>query len=260
LTRDPVLDLLGRVAAGEATPAEALKRLRWLPIEEVGGEDGVFARIDHHRAMRTGHPEVVYCPGKSVDHVVSICTRISERGAGFLATRADAAVMGALRSAFPAALVNEVGRIVHLKAPQDSIDADRGTVVIATGGTADMAVAEEAAVTAQALGNPIERLYDVGVAGLHRLLQNSDVLHRAAVIIAIAGMEGALPSVIGGLVAVPVIAVPTSAGYGSSLGGIAALLAMLNSCAAGVTVVNIDNGFGAACAASRINRVATRSQ
>jgi NCAIR mutase (PurE)-related protein len=257
---DRVLELLSRVAAGQESPAEALGRLSWLPMEEVDSGEGVFARLDHHRALRVGQPEVVYCPGKTVDQIVSICRRLADRGAGFLATRASSEVQDSLRAAFPTASIHERGRIVHLRGSEDpGTDATRGMIVVATGGTADLPVAEEAAVTAEALGNPVECLYDVGVAGLHRLLQNSSVLQRARVIIAVAGMEGALPSVIGGLVAVPVIAVPTSTGYGASFGGLAALLAMLNSCASGVTVVNIDNGFGAACAANRINHAGVRT-
>ncbi len=259
MTSDRILELLGRVAAGESSPAEALDRLSWLPVEDVSGENGVFARLDHHRSLRVGHPEVVYCPGKTVEQLLSICARFADRGAGFLATRADTEAFAALKTAFPEAAFNEIGRIVHLSGNDSGVDHTRGTIVIATGGTADLPVAEEAAVTARALGNPVEKLFDVGVAGLHRLLQNSDTLQRAAVIIAVAGMEGALPSVIGGLVAAPVIAVPTSSGYGASFGGLAALLAMLNSCAAGLVVVNIDNGFGAACAANRINQVRTRA-
>ncbi|MCI0435705.1 MAG: nickel pincer cofactor biosynthesis protein LarB [Gemmatimonadetes bacterium] len=253
---NPVLDLLQRVAAGDATPADAFQRLAWLPVEELGDESaapGVFARLDHHRAMRVGFPEVVFCPGKSVVQVIDICRRLERRERRFLATRADDAARQALAEAFPAAESNPIARTVWLNAPGSGPDERRSTILIATGGTADLPVAEEAAVTALALGNPIERLYDVGVAGLHRLLSSSEALERAGVVIAVAGMEGALPSVIGGLVAKPVIAVPTSTGYGASFGGIAALLAMLNSCASGVTVVNIDNGFGAACAANRIN-------
>jgi hypothetical protein len=260
---DRLLDLLERVAAGEATPAEAMQRLSWLPVEELGSgsgmQDTVFARIDHHRPLRVGIPEVVYCPGKTAVQVQDICTRLASRGSGFLATRADSSLRAALAAAFPSAEVSETGRIVHLPADDWAIDDSRGLVLVATAGTADLPVAEEAAVTARALGNPVERLYDVGVAGLHRLVQSSDLLDRAAVIIAVAGMEGALPSVIGGLVATPIIGVPTSTGYGASFGGIAALLAMLNSCSSGVTVVNIDNGFGAACAANRINRKPVRA-
>ena len=262
MSADLILELLRRVASGAATPADAFARLAWMPVEEVGGEagDGVFARLDHHRGLRLGFPEVVFCPGKSISQTVDICTRLAAQDGRFLATRADDAMRAALLSAFPAAIVNETARTVFFSRDARVPDPRRGPVLIATGGTADLAVAEEAAVTAAALGNPVERLYDVGVAGLHRLLSSSDALSRAAVVIAVAGMEGALPSVIGGLVAVPVIAVPTSAGYGASLGGLAALLAMLNSCASGVTVVNIDNGFGAACAANRINQAAVRDR
>ena len=258
-----ILELLQRVAAGAASPADAYTRLAWLPVEEVGhGEsgDGVFARLDHHRGLRLGFPEVVFCPGKSVAQAVDICTQLARQDGRFLATRADAGMRAALASAFPSSTVNEVARTVFFSRDEQTPDPRRGTVLVATAGTADLPVAEEASVTASALGNPVERLYDVGVAGLHRLLSSSAVLSRAAVVIAVAGMEGALPSVIGGLVAVPVIAVPTSAGYGASFGGLAALLSMLNSCAPGVTVVNIDNGFGAACAANRINQAAVRDR
>jgi len=269
-----ILDLLEQVAAGRATARAALERLAWLPVESVGDDAGAdpFARVDHHREVRLGFPEAVYCEGKTVEQIVEICTRLAHQSGRFLATRANTAVRNALATAFPDAEINELGRIVFLPRPADPARDDAavaagalprasggpGTVLVAAAGTADLPVAEEAAVTARAFGNPVERLYDVGVAGLHRLLQSSDALRRASVVIAVAGMDGALPSVIGGLVACPVIAVPTSTGYGASLGGIAALLAMLNSCASGVTVVNIDNGFGAACAATRIQRVLVR--
>ncbi len=263
--KEHILELLERVARGDATPADAWQRLAWLPIEEVRSrsaatEPSAFARIDHHRALRLGYPEVVYCPGKSVDQIVEICVRLAARDGRFLATRADEAARTALAAAFPTADVNELGRTVHYGNGMPPGEDRRGPILIATGGTADLPVAEEAAVTASALGNAVERLYDVGVAGLHRLLAATEALDRAAVIIAVAGMEGALPSVIGGLVRVPVIAVPTSTGYGTSFGGVAALLAMLNSCASGVTVVNIDNGFGAACAANRINLTAVHGR
>jgi NCAIR mutase (PurE)-related protein len=258
-----VLELLEQVAAGHTSAHAALESLAWLPVEAVGDDTGDgplhFARVDHHREVRLGFPEAVFCPGKTVPQVVEICHRLAQQSGGFLATRADDATRHALHQAFPRARVNDPGRIVHL-AHDDTTEPEPGrtTVLIAAAGTADLPVAEEAAVTAQAFGNPVERLYDVGVAGLHRLLQSPDSLRRAGIVIAVAGMDGALPSVIGGLVACPVIAVPTSTGYGAALGGIAALLAMLNSCASGVTVVNIDNGFGAACAATRINRSRAR--
>lgn len=212
-----------------------------------------FARLDHARAERIGFPEVVFCERKTVAQVVAICQQLAVVSGGFLATRADDATRSALAAVFPAAEVNELARTVYLRSaaePRQLI----GNILVATAGTGDIPVAEEAAVTLRAFGNPTEILYDVGVAGIHRLFREAETLGRASVIIVVAGMEGALASVVGGLVAVPVIAVPTSVGYGASFGGIAALLAMLNSCASGVTVVNIDNGFGAACAATRINQ------
>jgi len=212
-----------------------------------------FATIDHLRPITQGHQEVIFSPGKTVGQVVAIAERLDAAGGSFLATRVDAAQAAALTARFPRAEVNELGRIVYLPPDPEPAPTGRGTVLVCTAGTSDLAVAEEAAVTARALQNQVERLTDVGVAGIHRLLTQTDVLRAASVIIVVAGMEGALPSVVGGLVKVPVIAVPTSVGYGASFGGLAALLAMLNSCASGVTVVNIDNGFGAAAAASRIN-------
>ncbi|MGH7475035.1 MAG: nickel pincer cofactor biosynthesis protein LarB [Longimicrobiales bacterium] len=255
MTREALLRLLQAVSSGALTPGAAVERLAWLPIEEVGDDsiDAAIARIDHHRALRLGHPEVVYCPGKQPEHVVEICRRLAAQ-AGFLATRADQATRGLLADAFPDAEVNPIAHTVHLRGPERATPPVRGPVLVLSAGTADGAVAEEAAVTAAALGNPVERLYDVGVAGIHRLLSQTPALRRAAVAIVVAGMEGALPSVVGGLVACPVIAVPTSVGYGASFGGVTALLSMLTSCAAGITVVNIDNGFGAAFAASRINQ------
>ncbi len=212
-----------------------------------------FATIDHLRPVTQGHQEVIFCQGKTSAQVVAIAERLEEASGSFLATRAEAAHTEALAARFPRAEVNTLGRTVFLPPDPEPAPTGRGTVLICTAGTSDLAVAEEAAVTARALKNPVERLTDVGVAGIHRLLTQTDVLRSASVIIVVAGMEGALPSVVGGLVKVPVIAVPTSVGYGASFGGLAALLAMLNSCASGVTVVNIDNGFGAAEAASRIN-------
>ena len=260
--RARLLALLAEVAAGRASPAAALERMAWLPIEEVTARNGqdrehadaAFARVDHHRGVRNGFPEVVFCERKTVEQTVAICGRLAERGSGFLATRASAAQQDALVTAFPDANANEIGRTVWLRGDTPPEPKD-GVVLIMSAGTSDLPVAEEAAVTAEAFGNVVERLYDVGVAGLHRLLSQSAVFERARVLIVVAGMEGALPSVVGGLVRVPVIAVPTSVGYGASFGGIAALLSMLNSCAAGITVVNIDNGFGAACAATRITQI-----
>jgi NCAIR mutase (PurE)-related protein len=212
-----------------------------------------FATIDHLRPITQGHQEVIFCPGKTIGQVVAIAERLEAAGGSFLATRADPAQSEALAQRFPRAEVNALGRTVFLAPDPEPVPTGKGTILICTAGTSDLPVAEEAAVTARALSNTVERLTDVGVAGIHRLLSQTDVLRSAGVIIVVAGMEGALPSVVGGLVKVPVIAVPTSVGYGASFGGLAALLAMLNSCASGVTVVNIDNGFGAAAAASRIN-------
>ena len=240
--------LLADVAAGRLAPATALERLRHLPYEDLP-----FARIDHHRALRQGQPEVVFCEGKTLEQVVGICERLEAASGSFLGTRAGAATAEALLRRFPRAEWNRVARTVFLAEP-GAAPPSTGPVLVVSAGTSDLPVAEEAAVVAQAFGVRVERLVDVGVAGLHRLLAAADALHQARVVIVVAGMEGALPSVVGGLVAVPVIAVPTSVGYGASFGGLAALLGMLNSCAAGVTVVNIDNGFGAAAAASRICR------
>ncbi len=240
--------LLADVAAGRLAPAAALDRLRQLPFEDLS-----FARIDHHRALRQGQPEVVFCQGKTLEQVVAICERLEAATGSFLGTRASEPAAAALQARFPRMVWNELARTVLLAA-LDAPAAEGGPILVVSAGTSDLPVAEEAAVVAHAFGTRVERLVDVGVAGIHRLLAAADVLRQARVVIVVAGMEGALPSVVGGLVAVPVIAVPTSVGYGASFGGLAALLAMLNSCAAGVTVVNIDNGFGAAAAASRICR------
>jgi pyridinium-3,5-biscarboxylic acid mononucleotide synthase len=240
--------LLAEVAAGRLAPDAALERLRHLPFEDL-----TFARVDHHRALRQGHPEVVFCEGKTTEQVVAICERLAAMTGSFLGTRCTEAQAAALRRAFPATVWTPLARTVHLR-PDGSSDAPSrpGTILVVSAGTSDLPVAEEAAVVAEVFGHNVARLADVGVAGLHRLLASGERLHQADVIIVVAGMEGALPSVVGGMVSVPVIAVPTSVGYGASFGGLAALLGMLNSCAAGVTVVNIDNGFGAAAAASRI--------
>jgi pyridinium-3,5-biscarboxylic acid mononucleotide synthase len=240
--------LLADVAAGRLAPRLALERLRHLPFEDLP-----FARIDHHRALRQGQPEVVFCEGKTLDQVVAICERLEAATGSFLGTRASEAMADALRARFPRLEWSAMARTVHLRRP-DQPPPTAGPVLVVSAGTSDLPVAEEAAVVAEAFGTRVERLVDVGVAGLHRLLAANDILQRSRVVIVVAGMEGALPSVVGGMVAVPVIAVPTSVGYGASFGGLAALLGMLNSCAAGVTVVNIDNGFGAAAAASRICR------
>ena len=212
-----------------------------------------FASIDHLRPHTQGHAEVIFSSGKTTEQVVAIAERLHAAAGTFLATRADAAQAAELTARFPRAEYNALGRTVFLPPDPEPPATGRGSVLVVTAGTADLPVAEEAAVTLRAFHNTVARLTDVGVAGIHRILSQTAVLREAAAIIVVAGMEGALPSVVGGLVRVPVIAVPTSVGYGASFGGLAALLGMLNSCAAGVTVVNIDNGFGAAAAASRIN-------
>ena len=224
-------------------------------LRDVDGliERLAFASIDHLRPHTQGHQEVILCQGKTPDQVVGIAERLAAKSGSFLATRAEPEHRAALAARFPRADVNALGRVVFLPPDPEPEPTGRGSILVVTAGTADLPVAEEAAVTARAFGNRVERLTDVGVAGIHRILTQTDALRRAAVIIVVAGMEGALPSVVGGLVRGPVIAVPTSVGYGASFGGVAALLGMLNSCASGVTVVNIDNGFGAAAAASRIN-------
>ncbi len=246
MRRERVRALLESVAAGTLAPSAALDQLDVAPIEELS-----FATIDHHRALRQGQPEVVLAEGKTPEQVVEIAARIAERGDGVLVTRADADVRARLVERLPGAEASTLGRIVWLR-PADWAPLLPGSALVVTAGTGDLPVAEEAAVTATAFGCRVTRLTDVGVAGLHRLLARHAELAAATVVIVAAGMEGALPSVVGGLVRVPVIAVPTSVGYGASFGGVAALLGMLNSCAAGVTVVNIDNGFGAGVAAARI--------
>jgi NCAIR mutase (PurE)-related protein len=243
-------ELLDGVADGRVDSASALQQLveafRAQPYEDLG-----FARVDHHRSIRQGFPEVVLGLGKTPPQVAAIAKEIVSHGSTLLVTRASRDAFDAVRAVAPEAVYHEVARVVSLQ--QHDIAPGKGIIVIAAAGTADLPIAEEAAVTAELMGNRVERLYDVGVAGLHRLLGERETLAAARVIVVVAGMEGALPSVVAGLVSVPVIAVPTSIGYGASFGGIAALLGMLNSCASGVSVVNIDNGFGAAYAASLIN-------
>ena len=245
MTRDRVRALLERVASGEQTAASALEELARAPIETLD-----FATIDHHRGLRQGFAEVVFGSGKTPRQIVDIADRISARNDTVLVTRADAEALRAIRDRWPNARLNEVARTAILPEPRAA--PTRGPALIVTAGTSDLPVAEEAAETLYAAGVCSERLTDVGVAGIHRLLNQSAALQRARAIIVVAGMDGALPSVVGGLVASPVVAVPTSIGYGASFSGLAALLTMLNSCAAGVTVVNIDNGFGAAVAVVRL--------
>lgn len=234
---------------GDININEAVNKIKYIPYEDLG-----YAKIDHHREIRNGYPEVIYGEGKTLEHIKGIVKNMIQRDSkNILCTRASEEVYQAIKEVTSEAIYYKLARIVIIK--RQEVCIPKGKIVVASGGTADLPVAEEAAVTAEALGNEVIRLYDVGVAGIHRLLDNIQVLNSGNVIIAVAGMEGALASVIGGLVDKPLIAVPTSVGYGANLGGISALLCMLNSCASGVSVVNIDNGFGAAYIASMINRV-----
>ncbi len=242
-------DLLARVSAGSLAPEEALQQLKSLPFEDLG-----FAKVDHHRPLRTGFPEVIFAPGKTADQIIEIARSLNDGAHDVLITRLDADKWDRVREAMPNLSYSPQARVATLLHCTPEISG-RGVILVVAAGTSDLPVAEEAAVTAEVLGNRVERVTDVGVSGIHRLFAHQEKLRAAAVLIVVAGMEGALPSVVAGLVDKPVIAVPTSIGYGASFGGLAALLAMLNSCAAGVTVVNIDNGFGAGVAASLINRV-----
>ncbi|MCL4213602.1 MAG: nickel pincer cofactor biosynthesis protein LarB [Gemmatimonadales bacterium] len=246
MRRDRVKSLLDAVASGQVGVDAALAQLDAAPVDDLG-----FATLDQHRALRQGYPEVVFGQGKTPEQVTAICARIAEHGDGFLVTRAAPDVLDALLGAWPDVERNDLARTALLRAQAPRARGTRA-VTIVTAGTSDLPVAEEAAVTLDAIGHPVLRVTDVGVAGIHRVLARRDALHEAAVVIVVAGMDGALPSVVGGLVRGPVIAVPTSVGYGAAFGGLAPLLTMLNSCAAGVVVCNIDNGFGAAIAAARI--------
>lgn len=238
--------ILRSVQSGRLGVEKALERLRHLPYENLE-----FARIDHHRHLRQGMPEVIYCEGKRVEQVIRIAERILDKKGDIIATRADRDVYDALKTIDGRVEYNEAGRVVTILHRKK--ETAKGAVLIISGGTADLPVAEEARAVLDALGSRVNTLYDVGVAGIHRLFDGRESIQKARVIIVAAGMDGALASVVGGLVSQPVIAVPTSSGYGASFGGIAALLTMLNSCAAGVAVMNIDNGFGAACLAHKIN-------
>jgi NCAIR mutase (PurE)-related protein len=242
-----IRNLLEKIQTGEVDIETGMEQLQRLPYEMVDN----FARLDHHRALRRGFPEVILAEGKTPDQVAQIFTRMAERSTRVLATRVSAAMYAEIHDHIPEATYNSLGRVLFID-HSDPSERPEGVLVV-TGGTADLPVAEEAVETASLIGNKVERIYDVGVAGLHRLLDQLPKLQKARVIVAVAGMEGALPSVIAGLVSAPVIAVPTSVGYGASFKGVAALLAMLNSCANGVAVVNIDNGFGAGYLAGMIN-------
>ncbi len=248
MTPDHIRELLGAVSQGKTSVDDALERLRHLPFQDLG-----CAQVDHHRELRQGMPEVIFGEGKDVDQIERIMEAMLATGSNILVTRLCPDKAALIASRFPGACYHHEARCLTLTRRPEELRS-QGLILVLSAGTSDIRVAAEALVTARFLGNRAEPLYDVGVAGIHRLLARHELLRSAAVIIVAAGMEGALPSVVAGLVERPVIAVPTSVGYGASFGGIAALLGMLNSCAAGVTVVNIDNGFGAACAASLINR------
>ncbi|MBN1916862.1 MAG: nickel pincer cofactor biosynthesis protein LarB [Verrucomicrobia bacterium] len=245
--------LLERVRSGEINVDAAVERLKRLPFEDLG-----FAKLDRHRHLRQGFPEVVLCAGKTTEQIEAIVTRHLEGESNLLATRATTDVFECVKAVAPDAVWHEPARAITVV--RNPLAKVAGTILVVTAGTADMPVAEEAAVTADVLGNHVERAYDVGIAGIHRLFGEADKLRAASVLIVCAGMEGALPSVVGGLVDKPVIGVPTSTGYGANFGGVTPLLAMLNSCAAGVLVVNIDNGFGAGFAASLINHLGAAKQ
>ncbi len=245
-------NLLQAIASGNISPESALEKLKDLPFESLDE----FAKIDHHRQLRTGFPEVIWGANKTPEQIIKIMTAMAQEAAVVMATRIEIEVYQQLKQAIPDLIYYPTARICALSAPQTSIQA--GTISILTAGTADISVAEEAAITAELCGFAVTRLWDVGVAGIHRLLSNREVVYDADVLIVVAGMEGALPSVVAGMADCPVIAVPTSVGYGASFGGVAPLLTMLNSCAAGIGVVNIDNGFGAAILAGQILRTAKK--
>jgi len=248
MTRNDIENLLKEVKTGEKSVEEALDVLKNFPYTDLG-----FARIDHHREIRTGYPEIVYCAGKTVAQVAAIFDVMHKREDNIIGTRADEIMYREISRNIPEAVYYEVARIISIRKKVPPSPDTR--IAVITAGTSDMPVAEEAAVTAELLGNNVLRIYDAGVAGIHRLVDKLPEIRKCRVIIVIAGMEGALASVVGGLVNIPVIAVPTSVGYGASFGGISALLAMLTSCSTGVTVVNIDNGFGAGFSASMINQM-----
>jgi NCAIR mutase (PurE)-related protein len=238
--------IIENVANGKLSPRAAMKKLEGLSFEDLK-----FAKLDHHRALRTGLPEVIFAPGKTDDQIIKIFERMRKAGSDIIITRVDKRIYHRLRRKFAGIKYSDIARIIYQTRRKKGSFA-QGTIAIVSAGTADMNVAQEAALSAEAFGAKVERIYDVGVAGIHRLLAHQEVLRQASVVIVVAGMEGALASAVGGMVAAPVIAVPTSIGYGASFGGLAALLSMLNSCAPGVTVVNIDNGFGAAMAALKM--------
>jgi pyridinium-3,5-biscarboxylic acid mononucleotide synthase len=251
MNSEEILNLLKSVEAGKLSPRAAVEKLKHLPFEDID-----FAKVDHHRALRQGYAEVIFGKGKTpgqVSEIVRAMVRRKDSRQNILVTRATDKIYAAVKRARRDARFHPLSGVITIERSKQI--TGKGTILIVSAGTSDIPVAEEALLTARMMGNRVDHLYDVGVAGIHRLLEHRGMLTEARVIICIAGMEGALPSVVGGLVGVPVIAVPTSTGYGASFGGVAALLGMLNSCASNVTVVNIDNGFGAACVASCINRL-----
>ena len=241
--------LLQDVKDGSTNIDDALSSLKNLPYEDIG-----YANIDHHREIRIGYPEVIYCEGKSDEHILGIIERMMEKGSNILGTRCRRETFEKIKRVYSNSEYEEISKILKIKNHKIS-NIGKGKNLVVSGGTSDIPVADEAYYTAKFLGNDVERVYDVGVAGIHRLLNKNHILQSARVVISVAGMEGALPSVVGGLVDVPVIAVPTSVGYGANFGGLSALLTMLNSCASGISVVNIDNGFGAGYLASMINKL-----
>jgi len=249
MNQENLKKMLDSLRQGGLSVDEAMQQLRHLPFQDIG-----CAQVDHHRQLRQGTPEMIFGEGKTAAQIIAITAAMSEKGSNILVTRLAPDKAAQVVALFPGANYHEESRCLTLE-HQPPEQLGRGTILIVSAGTSDIPVAAEAVVTARFLGNRVEQIYDVGVAGIHRLLARREELAAASVIIVVAGMEGALPSVVGGLVDKPVIAVPTSVGYGASFGGIAALLGMLNSCASGVTVVNIDNGFGAACAANLMNRI-----
>jgi NCAIR mutase (PurE)-related protein len=248
LKEENIRELLDRISRGEVSVDEGIEKLKDLPYEDIG-----VAHIDHHRSLRRGLPEVIFGEGKNVSEILSIMDKISKQGENIIVTRLDLNKANDISEKYPKSNYHERSRILTLM-DHPIKSRGRGTILVISAGTSDIPVAEEAALTARFMGNEVETIYDLGVAGLHRLLGHGDQLRKASILIVVAGMEGALPSVVGGLVDKPVVAVPTSVGYGASFQGVTALLGMLNSCASGVTVVNIDNGFGAGYAASLMNR------
>jgi hypothetical protein len=251
MNQSELLKTLEEIRSGSLSPAKAAERLKHLPFEDIG-----FAKVDHHRVLRQGYAEVIFGKGKTPAQVAEIVRAMVSKKASshnVLVTRADAKMFAAVKRVSRGAKFHPLSGVINIERSKEIWG--KGTILVVSAGTSDIPVAEEAVLTARLMGNRVEQLFDVGVAGIHRLLDHRSTLTEARVIICVAGMEGALPSVVGGLVGVPVIAVPTSTGYGASFGGVAALLGMLNSCASNVTVVNIDNGFGAACVASCINRL-----